>query len=99
MQTLSCCKKAEHAAWAPPLALPVDQVTARQTGLIAVPVPSEVSIGWHAHAVLLSPTATLPSMSKHLTCREWKTTRGAMSCRFRNLYDNPLRIIANPSGA
>ena len=36
-----------------PSALPMDQVTA-QTGLIAVPVPSEVSIGWHGNAVLLS---------------------------------------------
>ena len=35
-----------------PSALPMDQVTA-QTGLIAVPVPSEVSIGWHGNALLV----------------------------------------------
>jgi len=77
-----------------PSALPVDQVTA-QTGLIAVPVPSEVSIGWHGNAVLLSPDAKLVDV-KHLNLPGIEP-RGAMVVDF-DLYDIPMRIIATHLG-
>ena len=73
-----------------PSALPMDQVTA-QTGLIAVPVPSEVSIGWHGNAVLLRPEAELIEV-KHLNLPGMEP-RGAMVVDF-DLRDIPLRIIA-----
>jgi len=77
-----------------PSALPMDQVTA-QTGLIAVPVPSEVSIGWHGNAVLLRPEAELIEV-KHLNLPGMEP-RGAMVVDF-DLRDIPLRIIATHLG-
>lgn len=77
-----------------PSALPADSLT-KETGLIAVPVPSAVSIGWHGNAVLLHPDADLVDV-QHLNL-PGAEPRGAMVVDF-DLRGTELRVIATHLG-
>jgi endonuclease/exonuclease/phosphatase family metal-dependent hydrolase len=77
-----------------PSALPAEALTP-QTGLIPVPVPSEVSIGWHGNAVLLHPDADLIEV-QHLNL-PGAEPRGAMVVDF-DLRGAELRVIATHLG-
>lgn len=77
-----------------PSALPAGVLTP-QTGLIPVPVPSAVSIGWHGNAVLLHPDANVIEV-QHLNL-PGAEPRGAMVVDF-DLRGTELRVIATHLG-
>ncbi len=87
-------QEADMRLGARPSALPLDLLQA-ETGLIAVPVPSEVSMGWHGNAVLLSPRATLIDV-QHIDL-PGAEPRGAMVVD-AEIYGLQLRIIATHLG-
>lgn len=87
-------QEADMRLGARPSALPLDLLQA-ETGLIAVPVPSDVSMGWHGNAVLLSPRATLIDV-QHIDL-PGAEPRGAMVVD-AEIYGLQLRIIATHLG-
>ena len=87
-------QEADMRLGARPSALPVDALTA-ETGLVAVPVPSPVSIGWHGNAVLLNPKAEIVEV-QHLDL-PGAEPRGAMVVDV-DITGTPLRIIATHLG-
>ena len=87
-------QEADMRLGARPSALPVETLTA-ETGLIAVPVPSPVSIGWHGNAVLLNPKAEIVEV-QHLDL-PGAEPRGAMVVDV-DILGTPLRIIATHLG-
>lgn len=87
-------QEADRRLGARPSALPLSMV-ADITGMRAVPVPSDVSIGWHGNAVLVRADATI-GMVEHLTLPGVEP-RGAMVADL-DLGGKPLRIIASHLG-
>jgi len=77
-----------------PSALPIDMLTV-ETGLIPVPVPSPVSIGWHGNAVLLTPRADIQDV-QHINL-PGAEPRGAMVVD-ADISGVELRIIATHLG-
>jgi endonuclease/exonuclease/phosphatase family metal-dependent hydrolase len=77
-----------------PSALPMDMLTA-ETGLIAVPVPSKVSMGWHGNAILLTPRAEVQDV-QHINL-PGAEPRGAMVVD-TDIGGVALRVIATHLG-
>lgn len=87
-------QEADRRLGARPSALPIDAVRLH-TGMIPVPVPSPVSIGWHGNAVLLSPRAEIVKV-QHLDLPGVEP-RGAMVVD-ADIQGQPVRIIATHLG-
>lgn len=77
-----------------PSALPLDRIE-KETGLRAVPTPSDVSIGWHGNAVLVRPSAKIDRV-EHLTLPGVEP-RGAMVADL-HIGARQLRVIASHLG-
>ena len=87
-------QEADMRLGARPSALPLDAVQV-QTGLIAVPVPGDVSIGWHGNAVLLHRQAEIVEV--HHIDLPGAEPRGAMVVD-ADIHGVSLRIIATHLG-
>lgn len=87
-------QEADMRLGARPSALPMDMVQA-ETGLIAVPVPGKVSIGWHGNAVLLTPRAKVIDV-QHIDL-PGAEPRGAMVVDV-DMHGIQLRVIATHLG-
>ncbi len=87
-------QEADRRLGARPSALPMDMLTA-ETGLVAVPVPSKVSIGWHGNAVLLTPRADIVDV-QHINL-PGAEPRGAMVVD-ADISGVKLRVIATHLG-
>ncbi len=87
-------QEADRRLGARPSALPIARITP-QTGMIAVPVPGPVSVGWHGNAVLLSPAARIVEV-QHIDL-PGAEPRGALVVD-TDIADVPLRIIATHLG-